>query len=171
MAELGLEQSLEGLGNSSMQKDIATALSATVKSTKRQYKGLLSRTEAAVDDSQTLLDQGRDVNDVLGQLSLGETFDDDDLMAELQEMMADRDNGLTWSPWFRLIAEGDLLSRAERRSSFNRRCVLLAFSSRFSPSKAFIFPLTSSNSRPIASLSMETVCNSLLNLAILLPGW
>lgn len=83
-----LERQVDMLAESELQREIATALSASVTSVKKKSKGLLNRTEAAVDDSQEILDANDDLRQVLSGLQPSEAFDEDDLAEELAAMMA-----------------------------------------------------------------------------------
>ena len=80
-----IEQQQDMLQSSALQRDVASALSASIKSTKGKTKGLLEKTETAVDDSAELKDAFEDISEVLGGLARSD-FDDDDLMAEIEEM-------------------------------------------------------------------------------------
>ena len=83
-----LERQVDMLAESELQREIATALSASVTSVKKKSKGLLSKTETAVDDSQEVMDANDDLRQVLSGLQPSEVYDDDELADELAEMMA-----------------------------------------------------------------------------------
>lgn len=80
-----IEQQQDMLQSSALQRDVASALSSAVKSTKVKTKGLLERTETAVDDSAELKDAFEDISEVLGGMHRSE-FDDEELMAEIDAM-------------------------------------------------------------------------------------
>ena len=80
-----IEQQQDMLQSSALQRDVASALSSAVKSTKVKTKGLLEKTEDAVDTSAELKDAFEDITEVLGGLNRNE-FDDDELMAEIEAM-------------------------------------------------------------------------------------
>ena len=80
-----IEQQQDMLQSSALQRDVASALSSAVKSTKVKTKGLLERTEDAVDSSAELKDAFDDISEVLGGLNKND-FDEDELMAEIEAM-------------------------------------------------------------------------------------
>ena len=80
-----IEQQQDMLQSSALQRDVASALSSAVKSTKVKTKGLLEKTEDAVDTSAELKDAFEDITEVLGGLNRNE-FDDEELMAEIEAM-------------------------------------------------------------------------------------
>lgn len=86
-----LERQVDMLAESELQREIATALSASVTSVKKKSKGLLSKTETAVDDSQEVMDANDDLRQVLSGLQPSEVYDDDELADELAQMMAMED--------------------------------------------------------------------------------
>lgn len=86
-----LDQQILSLEEASLQQEIATALSSSVKKVKKQTKGLLDKTEKAVDGSAEVKDLAEDVNSALEGLHSGGAVDEDDLMDELQSMLEDAD--------------------------------------------------------------------------------
>jgi hypothetical protein len=82
-----LESQVDVLAQSELQKQVASALSASVATTKKKTKGLLSKAETAVDEAIELKDFAEDVTAALGGLQ-AEQFDEDELMAELEELAA-----------------------------------------------------------------------------------
>jgi len=80
-----IEQQQDMLQSSALQRDVASALSSAVKSTKVKTKGLLEKTEDAVDSSAELKDAFEDISEVLGGLAKND-FDDDELMEEIEAM-------------------------------------------------------------------------------------
>ena len=85
-----LESQQDMLESSALQREIASALSASVASTKTKAKGLLSKTETAVDDAAELKDAFEEVTEALGGLQAQYGDDDDEeLLAELQTMVAE----------------------------------------------------------------------------------
>ena len=82
-----LESQVDVLAQSALQKEVASALSASVASTKKRTKGLLDKTETAVDEAIELKDFAEDVTAALGGLRV-EEYDEDELMAELEDMAA-----------------------------------------------------------------------------------
>ncbi len=82
-----LESQVDVLAQSALQKEVASALSASVASTKKKTKGLLSKAETAVDEAVELKDFAEDVTAALGGLQT-DAWDEDELLAELEEMAA-----------------------------------------------------------------------------------
>ena len=80
-----LERQVDVLAESALQKEVASALSASVASTKKKTKGLLSKAEEAVDGATELKDFAEDIAQTLGTLQT-DTFDDDELLAEIEAM-------------------------------------------------------------------------------------
>ena len=83
-----LERQIDVLAESALQREVATALSASVSVAKKKTLGLLSKTEAAVDSAVELKDFAEDVSQAFGGLQM-DNYDDDELLQELQEMQAD----------------------------------------------------------------------------------
>ena len=81
-----IEQQQDFLESSALQREVATALSASVAATKKKTKGLLEKAESAVDDSAELRDAVDDISEVMGGLNTGDQYDEDDLMEELELM-------------------------------------------------------------------------------------
>ena len=93
-----LEQQLDVLESSALQKEVAQALSASVASTKAKTKGLLGRTETAVEDAQELKDFSEDVQQVLSSMQ-HDDVDEDELAAELAQMVqAHEEQGRATAP-------------------------------------------------------------------------
>jgi hypothetical protein len=84
-----LDSQILALEEANLQQEIASALSSSVKKVKKNTKGLLSKTEAAVDGSAEVKDLAEDVNSALEGLQPTNAPDEDDLLEELQAMMAD----------------------------------------------------------------------------------
>jgi hypothetical protein len=84
-----LDSQILALEEANLQQEIASALSASVKKVKKNTKGLLSRTEAAVDGSAEVKDLAEDVNSALEGLQPSNVPDEDELLEELQAMMVD----------------------------------------------------------------------------------
>ena len=81
-----IEQQKDMLESSALQREVATALSASIATTKKKTKGLLEKAESAVDGSAELKDAVEDINEVMGGLSTTDQFDEDDLLEELELM-------------------------------------------------------------------------------------
>ncbi len=77
------------LEDASLQQEVSSALSASVKKVKRGTKNLLKSTETAVDGAEEVRDLAEDVSHALEGLRAHET-DEDELLEEL-EAMADDD--------------------------------------------------------------------------------
>lgn len=86
-AHEAIERQVDLLAESELQKEVSAALSESVKTVKKKTKGLLSSTETAVDDSHEIKDLAEDVAQALGGLQSADTYDDDELMEELNAMM------------------------------------------------------------------------------------
>jgi hypothetical protein len=80
-----LERQIDVLAESALQKEVATALSASVAVAKKKTVGLLSKTEDAVDLAVELKDFAEDVSQAFGGLQT-DNYDDDELLEELQAM-------------------------------------------------------------------------------------
>ena len=81
-----IEQQQDFLESSALQREVATALSASVAATKKKTRGLLEKAESAVDDSAELRDAVEDISEVMGGLNTGDQYDEADLMEELELM-------------------------------------------------------------------------------------
>ena len=84
-----LEQQVDLLESAELQREVSDALSASASSVKKKSKGLLSKTENAVDEASELRDLAEDVTVALGGLATHPDEDDDELLAELDAMVAD----------------------------------------------------------------------------------
>ena len=82
-----LETQVDVLAQSALQREVASALSASVATSKKKSKGLLSRTETAVDEAAELKDLAEDISNAMGGLQ-NDVFDEDELEAELAELSA-----------------------------------------------------------------------------------
>lgn len=82
-----LETQVDVLAQSALQREVASALSASVSTSKKKSKGLLSRTETAVDEAAELKDLAEDISNAMGGLQ-NDVFDEDELEAELAELSA-----------------------------------------------------------------------------------
>ncbi len=80
-----LETQVDVLAQSALQREVASALSASVSTSKKRSKGLLSRTETAVDEAAELKDLAEDISNVMGGLQ-NEVWDEEELEAELAEL-------------------------------------------------------------------------------------
>ena len=83
-----LEQQVDMLAQSEMQRTIADALSHSSKGIQK-HKDLLKHAENAIDGATEVRDFADDLNGVIGDFASGSTndFDDDELMAELNAMV------------------------------------------------------------------------------------
>lgn len=87
-----LERQEDLLAQSSLQRELAAALSTTNKEVKKKHKGLLGFAEHVVDDAVELKDYAEDIGAVFDGLvtnSVDETVDEKDLLEELECMVAD----------------------------------------------------------------------------------
>lgn len=86
-----IEQQQEMLQSSALQREIASALSASIATTKKRTKGLLEKAEDAVDGSAELRDAAEEINEVMGGLAKTDDYDEDDLLDELEQMQREPD--------------------------------------------------------------------------------
>ena len=86
-----LERQVDVLAESELQKQVAHALTSSVAVAKKKTKGLLSKTEDAVDGAIELRDFAEDVSQSLAGLQT-DAYDDDELIAELEAMGAEDDS-------------------------------------------------------------------------------
>ena len=80
-----LERQIDVLAESALQKEVATALSASVAVAKKKTVGLLSKTEDAVDSAVELKDFAEDVSQAFGGLQ-ADNYDEDELLEELNAL-------------------------------------------------------------------------------------
>ena len=85
-----LERQIDVLAESALQKEVATALSASVAVAKKKTAGLLSKTEDAVDSAIELKDFAEDVSQAFGGLQ-ADNYDEDELLEELQAMQMEEE--------------------------------------------------------------------------------
>ena len=85
---LAIEAQKDLLDGQELQREIASALAASVATTKSKTKGLLTKTETAVDNMEEMRDAFDEVGQVLGGMQSGMDADDDELSAELDQMIA-----------------------------------------------------------------------------------
>ena len=85
---MAVEQQVDLMAQAQMQKQVASALASSSKGMKAQKK-LLKNAESAVDEAQDARDMADDLGQVMAEFANnGNSHDDDDeLMAELQQMM------------------------------------------------------------------------------------
>ena len=81
-----IEQQKDMLESSLVQREVATALSASIATTKKKTKGLLEKAERAVDGSAELKDAADEISEVMGGLATSDQYDEDDLLEELELM-------------------------------------------------------------------------------------
>lgn len=89
-----LEQQQLVLEQAALQKEMTTALSSSAKGLKKSKK-LLSQAETAVEDASEARDAADDLSNVLAEFTTTSMLsaDDDELLAELEEMAAAGDGG------------------------------------------------------------------------------
>ena len=83
-----IEAQKDLLDGQELQREIASALAASVATTKSKTKGLLTKTENAVDSMEEMRDAFEEVGQALGGLQANNEVDDDELAAELDQMIA-----------------------------------------------------------------------------------
>ena len=81
-----LETQIQMLEEAKLQREISSALSASVKSVKKKTKTLLTDAEKAVDGATEVKDLAEDVGAALEGLQPVDQIDEDDLLAELAEL-------------------------------------------------------------------------------------
>ena len=81
-----IEQQKDMLESSLVQREVATALSASIATTKKKTRGLLEKAERAVDGSAELKDAADEISEVMGGLAANDQYDEDDLLEELELM-------------------------------------------------------------------------------------
>lgn len=88
-----VEQQMDALSQAAMQKTLASALASTSKTMKKDAKAL-GKAESAIDDAQEARDMASDLNQVMADFAANGNGheDEDELMAELQAMMAEGDD-------------------------------------------------------------------------------
>lgn len=86
-----LERQQDMIAETTLQRELATALKSTTEGVKAKNKGLLSLAESAVDQSVEVRDDVEDVAAVFeGMVPAYDTgVDDDDLLAELNELVGE----------------------------------------------------------------------------------
>ena len=82
-----LESQIALMEEAKLQQEVSVALAASVKSVKKGTKGLLDRTEKAVDGSHEVRDLNDDMQSALEGLKPADALDDDELLEELQAMI------------------------------------------------------------------------------------
>lgn len=85
---LAVEQQVDLMAQAQMQKEIASALSSSSRGMKAQKK-LLKNAESAVDDAQDARDMADDLGNVMAEFANSGNADEDELLAELQQMVGD----------------------------------------------------------------------------------
>ena len=87
-----IEQQQEMLQSSALQREVASALSASIATTKKKTKGLLEKAENAVDGSAELRDVAEEINEVMGGLAKVDDYDEEDLLEELELLAREPDD-------------------------------------------------------------------------------
>ena len=108
-----LEAQSDMLEQTALQKEVAAALGATAKSLKKE-KGLLSKAEDAVDAAAEMRDMHEDLTQVMAGLgdAVSNDVDEDELLEELQSMVADNDTEPTVPDVVAASAQSDLAEKA-----------------------------------------------------------
>ena len=88
-----IEQQKDMLESSLVQREVATALSASIATTKKKTRGLLEKAERAVDGSAELKDAADEISEVMGGLATNDQYDEDDLLEELELMQREGQAG------------------------------------------------------------------------------
>lgn len=82
-----LEGQLLLLEEAKLQSEISSALTASTGAVKKKTRGLVGKTEKAVDAAVEVRDMAEDVSAAMEGLRPVETLDEDDLLAELEAMV------------------------------------------------------------------------------------
>jgi hypothetical protein len=108
-----LEAQSDMLEQTALQKEVAAALGATAKSLKKE-KGLLSKAEDAVDAAAEMRDMHEDLTQVMAGLgdAVSNDVDEDELLEELQSMVADNDTEPTAPDVEAVSAHSELAEKA-----------------------------------------------------------
>ena len=93
-----IEQQKDMLESSALQREVATALSASIATTKKRTKGLLEKAESAVDGSAELRDAAEEITEVMGGLAANDQYDEDDLLEELETMQREAQQEAATAP-------------------------------------------------------------------------
>ena len=86
-----VEQQVDMLAQVQMQKTVTNALASTNKSMKKEAKSI-SKAEAAIDDAAEMRDMASDLGSVMAEFAANSgtaDFDDDELLAELDDLVLD----------------------------------------------------------------------------------
>ena len=88
-----VELQMDALSQAEMQKTLASALASTSKTMKKDAKAL-NKAEAAIDEAQEVRDMAGDLSQVMADFAANSNGydDEDDLMAQLQSMVAESDD-------------------------------------------------------------------------------
>ena len=85
---LALEQQMDAVDSANIQSEMTASLNLALKASKKATKGLLGKTERAVETGSELVDQADDVRQLFSELRVGSIDDDEDeLAAELESML------------------------------------------------------------------------------------
>jgi hypothetical protein len=96
---LALEQQLDGVEAAKMQAEMTASLGIALKASKKATRGLLDKTEHAVETGGELLDQAEDVRNLFSELRVGSVDEDDsELEAELESMCQSESTHASASP-------------------------------------------------------------------------
>lgn len=87
-AQMAVESQIDVLEQASVQAQVSTALGAAVKKSQKAGRGLLQKAERAADGASEVMDLSQDLASTLAEMAPSGQEDDDDLMAELESMMA-----------------------------------------------------------------------------------
>lgn len=117
-----LEAQSDMLEQTQLQKEVAAALGATAKSLKKE-KGLLSKAEDAVDAAAEMKDMHDDLSQVMAGLgdAVNNDVDEDELLAELQEMVGEDESEVAAGEEFASRAAALEAQEAESAAAEERR--------------------------------------------------
>lgn len=108
-----LEAQSDMLEQTALQKEVAAALGETAKSLKKE-KGLLSKAEDAVEAAAEMRDMHEDLTQVMAGLgdAVSNDVDEDELLEELQSMVAENDSEPTVPDVAAASAHSELAEKA-----------------------------------------------------------
>tara|TARA_X000001036_G_scaffold412189_1_gene425507 strand:- start:77 stop:979 length:903 start_codon:yes stop_codon:yes gene_type:complete len=147
-AQSTLDNQILMLEEASLQREISSALSQSVKTVKKKTKGLLDKTEKAVDGAADVRDLAEDVGGALQGLSTTDAPDDDELLAELEALgRADDDDnsGGTAERAAELDKREKQIADREEKTRLDREAALEALRDNFPKAPSSVPRKTSKN--------------------------
>jgi charged multivesicular body protein 6 len=128
-----IEQQQEMLQSSALQREVASALSASIATTKKKTRGLLEKAESAVDGSAELRDVAEEINEVMGGLAKADDYDEEDLLEELELLAREPDGEKATEPTA-AAAEEASPSAAEAKAMVQPQAIVVGIDPTLFPS-------------------------------------